>query len=648
MQVLKKILWVLFILPVVLGGVFGGGYLFYLWQEADKDIQSVVDYRPNLTTKIVDTKGRLIANLYDKEFRIYTHFNEIPPRMVEALLAVEDTLFFEHNGVNLDAILRAFIKNLRNQKYAEGGSTLTQQLVKNMLLTRAKTLDRKLKEIVLSLKLERVLSKEQILERYFNQTFFGHGFYGIKTAALGYFKKPLALLSLKEIAMLVALPRAPSFYDPTRRLEFSLARANGIIKRMYDLGWISQKEMDVALNEVPKVYHTTTTQNVAPYVVDEVVRTLGFLPDLKTGGYTIKLYIDLDYQRFAQESLKLGYTSTLRRLHEKEDSTLNGAMVVTETKSGHILALVGGVDHQESAFNRATQTKRQFGSAVKPFIYQIAFDNGLTSASLIPDMARSFDNRNGTIPKKRHWRPRNYNYKVNGLVTLQQAMTHSLNLATINLVDYVGFGTVYGGLSSFGFEDLPKNMSIALGSFGISPLEASMQYSLFSNYGSIVEPTLIESVTDARGQDKPLRLMTPKNILSQAQAFLTLSVLKNVVEKGTGHRAQVPGLEIAGKTGTSNNYVDAWFCGFSPSLQAIVWFGRDDNTSIGQAMTGGVVAAPVFGDFMKKVLKFDPNLKRHFDVPEDVVVQHINGETYYTIKGTAIPQQSQSTSPLLF
>ncbi|WP_199767008.1 penicillin-binding protein 1A [Helicobacter ailurogastricus] len=648
MQILKKVLWVLFILPMVLGGVFGGGYVFYLWQEASKDIQRVVDYKPDLTTQILDTKGRLIANIYDKEFRVYAHFNEIPPRMVEALLAVEDTLFFEHNGVNLDAIMRAFIKNLRNQKYAEGGSTLTQQLVKNMLLTRAKTLDRKLKEMILSLKLERALSKEQILERYFNQTFFGHGFYGIKTAALGYFKKPLVLLSLKEIAMLVALPRAPSFYDPTRRLEFSLARANSIVKRMYDLGWISQQEMDTALNEVPKVYHTTLTQNVAPYVVDEVVRTLNFLPDLKTGGYTIKLYIDLDYQKFARDSLRLGYANTLKKLGKSEDDTLNGAIVVTETNSGHILALVGGVDHHRSAFNRATQAKRQFGSAVKPFIYQVAFDNGLTSASLIPDMARSFNNRNGATPQQRHWRPRNYNRKVNGLVTLKQALTHSLNLATINLVDYVGFDTIYRGLSSFGFEDLPKNMSIALGSFGISPLEASMQYSLFSNYGSILEPALIESITDSRGQDKALKLITPKNILNASEAFLTLSVLKNVVEKGTGHRAQVPGLEIAGKTGSSNNYVDAWFCGFSPSLQAIVWFGRDDNTSIGQAMTGGVVAAPVFGDFMKKVLKFDPNLKRHFDVPEDVVVQHINGETYYTIKGTAIPQQSQSTSPLLF
>ncbi|WP_247599784.1 transglycosylase domain-containing protein [Helicobacter suis] len=646
MQIIKKILWVLFILPVVLGGVFGGVYLLYLWMQASIDVQKVVDYKPNVITKIVDSRGRLIANLYDKEFRIYAPFSEIPPRMVEALLAVEDTLFFEHGGVNLDAILRAFLKNLRNQKYAEGGSTLTQQLVKNMLLTRTKTLDRKIKEMILSVKLEQVLSKEQILERYFNQTFFGHGFYGIKTASLGYFKKPLALLTLKEMAMLVALPRAPSFYDPTKRLDFSLARANSIIKRMHDLGWITDDEMYLALNEVPKVYNTTLTQNVAPYVVDEVVRTLAFLPDLKTGGYTIKLYINLDYQKMAQDSLRLGYENVSHKLHESADSTLNGAMVVTETKSGHVLALVGGIDHQKSAFNRATQTKRQFGSAVKPFIYQIAFNNGLSSASLIPDVARSFNN-DSTTSRQRHWRPKNDNHKFNGLVTLKSALTHSLNLATLNLVDYVGFDTIYRDLSAFGFENLPKNMSIALGSFGISPLEASMQYSLFSNYGNILEPILIESIVDAKGHDKPLKIPAPKTVLSKAQAFLTLSVLENVVENGTGRQAQVPGLEIAGKTGTSNNYVDAWFCGFSPSLQAIIWYGRDDNTSIGHGMAGGAVAAPVFADFMKKALKLNPALKRHFEIPEDVIKQTINGETYYTTKESQAPTM-QTTAPLLF
>ncbi|WP_120946370.1 MULTISPECIES: transglycosylase domain-containing protein [Helicobacter] len=643
---LKKILWVLFILPVLIGGVVGGGYILFLWGEAGGEVQKIVHYKPALATKILDTKGRLIANLYDNEFRIYAPFKEIPPKMVEALLAVEDTLFFEHNGINLDAIMRAFLKNLRHQKYSEGGSTLTQQLVKNMLLTREKTLDRKIKEIVLALKLEQKLSKEAILERYLNQTFFGHGFYGVKTASLGYFKKPLKALTLKEIAMLMALPRAPSFYDPTKHLDFSLTRANSIIRRLFNLGWISQAEMQSALAQVPKVYRTTTTQNVAPYVVDEVVRTLGFLPDLKTGGYTIKLFIDLDYQNLAREALVRGYENALERLREDHDSSLNGAIVVTDTRTGHILAMVGGVDYAKSAFNRSTQAKRQFGSSIKPFIYQIAFEHGLSSASLIPDVARTF-----STGGSRNWRPKNYNRKFSGLITLKKALVNSINLATINLVDTVGFDTIYQGLQDFGFSNLPKNMSISLGSFGISPLEASMQYSLFSNYGTILEPSLISDVIDAQGQAKLLQVNPPKPILSRAQAWLTLSILKEVVERGTGTHARVPGMEVAGKTGTSNNYVDGWFCGFSPSLQAIVWFGRDDNSSIGRGMAGGVIAAPVFADFMRHALQINPALKRHFPIPQGVIVQKINGETYYSTQSAPLQddlEQEDSTQPLVF
>ncbi|WP_104687217.1 transglycosylase domain-containing protein [Helicobacter felis] len=646
MQILRKVLWVLFILPVLIGGVVGGGYLLFLWGEAGGEVQKIVHYKPDLASKILDAKGRLIANLYDREFRIYAPFEEIPPKMIEALLAVEDTLFFEHNGINLDAIMRAFLKNLRHQKYSEGGSTLTQQLVKNMLLTREKTLDRKIKEMVLALKLEQKISKEAILERYLNQTFFGHGFYGIKTASLGYFKKPLKALTLKEIAMLMALPRAPSFYDPTKHLDFSLTRANSIVRRMANLGWITNQEMQSALAEVPKVYRTTTTQNIAPYVVDEVVRTLGFLPDLKTGGYTIKLFVDLDYQDLARQALIHGYESISSKLHEESDDTLNGAIVVTDSKSGHILAMVGGVDYAKSSFNRATQAKRQFGSSIKPFIYQIAFEHGLSSASLIPDVARTFNSS-----AARNWRPKNYNHKFSGFITLKKALTNSVNLATINLVDTIGFDTIYQGLNSFGFADLPKNMSISLGSFGISPLEASMQYSLFSNYGTLLEPVLISEVIDAHGEAKLLQMIPPKKVLPPAQAFLTLSILKEVVQRGTGKRAHVPGIEVAGKTGTSNNYIDGWFCGFSPSLQIIVWYGRDDNSSIGQGMGGGNVAAPVFADFLKNALKLNPALPRHFFVPEGVIRQNIDGETYYGTSKTPIQQNQQTeetTAPLLF
>ncbi|EQD94002.1 penicillin-binding protein 1A, partial [Helicobacter pylori PZ5086] len=509
---LKKIFYGFIVLFLIIIGLLAI-LIAQVWVTTDKDIAKIKDYRPGVASQILDRKGRLIANIYDKEFRFYARFEEIPPRFIESLLAVEDTLFFEHGGINLDAIMRAMIKNAKSGRYTEGGSTLTQQLVKNMVLTREKTLTRKLKEAIISLRIEKVLSKEEILERYLNQTFFGHGYYGVKTASLGYFKKPLDKLTLKEIAMLVALPRAPSFYDPTKNLEFSLSRANDILRRLYSLGWISSNELKGALNEVPIVYNQTSTQNIAPYVVDEVLKQLDQLDGLKTQGYTIKLTIDLDYQRLALESLRFGHQKILEKIAKEKPKTnasdedeynLNASMIVTETSTGKILALVGGIDYKKSAFNRATQAKRQFGSAIKPFVYQIAFDNGYSTTSKIPDTARNFENGNYSKNSVQNhaWHPSNYTRKFLGLVTLQEALSHSLNLATINLSDQLGFEKIYQSLSDMGFKNLPKDLSIVLGSFAISPIDAAEKYSLFSNYGTMLKPMLIESITNQQNEVK--------------------------------------------------------------------------------------------------------------------------------------------------
>ncbi|AFI05285.1 transglycosylase domain-containing protein [Helicobacter cetorum] len=646
----KKIFYGFGIFVLIVVGVCAV-LIVQVWVNTDKDVAKIKDYRPSIASQILDRKGRLIANIYDKEFRFYAHFEEIPPKIIESLLAVEDTLFFEHGGINLDAIMRAIIKNAKNGRYTEGGSTLTQQLVKNMVLTREKTLIRKLKEAIISLRIEKVLSKEEILERYLNQTFFGHGYYGVKTASLGYFKKPLDKLSLKEIAMLVALPRAPSFYDPTKNLEFSLSRANDILRRLYSLGWISSSELKPALNEVPIVYNQTSTQNIAPYVVDEVLKQLDHLDGLKTKGYTIKLTLDLDYQRLALESLRFGRQKILEKIakeqvvidkdtppNENEDN-LNASMVVTDTKTGKILALVGGVDYKKSAFNRATQTKRQFGSAIKPFVYQIAFDNGYSTTSKIPDTARNFENSNYNKNHEQNhaWHPSNYSRKFLGLVTLQDALSHSLNLAIINLSDQLGFEKVYHSLNDMGFKNLPKDLSIVLGSFAISPIEAAEKYSLFSNYGSMLKPMLIESITNQQNEVKTFTPIETRQITSKEQAFLTLSVLMNAVENGTGRPARISGLEIAGKTGTSNNNVDAWFIGFTPTLQSVIWFGRDDNTPIGKKATGGVVSAPVYSHFMRNILAIEPSLKRKFDVPKNMHKEIVDKIPYYSSPNSVMP-----------
>ncbi len=650
----KKILFALLIL-IIFFIIISIGVLTYGVQSKVSEIKN---YKPKIALRILDRNDRLIANVFEDEFRYFAKFDEIPPKIIETLLAVEDTMFFEHNGINFDAISRAMIKNIKNGGYTEGGSTITQQLVKNIALSSEKTIDRKLKEAILARKIENIMTKEEILEKYLNHIYFGHGYYGVKTAAHGYFNKDLQNLTLKEIAMLMALPRAPSYYDPVKNLEFSISRANNILERMHSIGWIDKDEYETAIKERPNVYNQTLSQNLAPYIVDEVLRQLSSIKDLKTGGYVVKTNIDLDYQKIAQNALVHGYNNIQKRLSNRsktntdnndEIDTLNGAIVVTENETGNILALVGGIDYTRSNFNRATQSQRQFGSTIKPFIYQIAFDMGYSPASNISDTAKRFGpdideedtelSQDEINEEEMIWKPRNFNKNFNGLVTLKEALKYSLNLATINLSDLIGFQNIYNKMTYYGFKNLQKDMSIVLGNVSLSPIEAAKYYSLFANYGTINEPKLIRSITNINNEEVYKDDNKTLEVTTQDQAFLTIDALKNIITNGTGKRARVNGIELAGKTGTTNDNIDAWFSGFSPTLQVVVWYGRDDNTPIGQYESGGVVAAPVFAHFFSNILKFEPGLKRKFDIPDGVWKQNVNGEDYYYTIKSKIPKQ---------
>ncbi len=614
-------LFVLFI-GVVIATIF---YIGNLYTQVAKKADIIVHYHPQLTTKIYDRNGVLIANLFDRENREYATYDEIPPRMVEALLAIEDTKFFEHHGINPDAIFRAAIKDIKARRFVEGASTLTQQLVKNMVLSREKKLMRKLKEILIAWNVESRLSKEEILERYFNQVYFGHGYYGIKTAAHGYFHKDLGNLTLKEIAILVGLPRAPSFYDPTKHYEKAIARADRVLTRMHELGWIDDKLFSAAIQEQPKVYDDTLTKNRAPYVVDTILRSFSKkLPKLRSQGYAIYTTIDLQYQNLASKLLREGYEKILARGKDYNYSRLNGAMVVLKPQNGDILALVGGVDYKKSMYNRAMQAKRQPGSAFKPFIYQVALDLGYSPMSMLPDVARTYRFKEGNETKI--WRPKNYEKNFEGIISLRNALVHSRNLATINLVDDIGLQTMYEKLHRFGFENLPKDLSLALGSITISPLELAKFYTIFSNYGKRSEPVLVNAVIDRNKQVIYQANPTYKELEKPEQAYLMIDILKDVVKRGTGRRARVNGVEVAGKTGTTNRYIDAWFCGFTPDLQIVTWFGQDDNTPLKKGETGGKAAAPVVGAFIKEVYRTHPELKRRFDIPKGVHFIYRNGK----------------------
>ncbi|MCT7568438.1 transglycosylase domain-containing protein [Aliarcobacter butzleri] len=624
----------IFGLAIVLG-LAVAGFLYDLYDQIKDDVDKVVNYSPKQSTQFFDKEGRLLANTFKDENREYVKYDDIPARVIEGLVAIEDTQFFEHWGINPDAISRAMIKNLKAGGFVEGASTLTQQLIKNLTLTREKKLMRKVKEALLAIRLETILTKEEILERYLNHTYFGHGYYGIKTAAKGYFNKDLYELSLKEIAILVGLPRAPSFYDPTRNLQVSLARANQVVTRLDTLGWITKEQYEEAINETPTIHNQTLTKNVAPYAIDYAISQLiNDVPDIIYGGYKVYLTIDLDAQEMANDSIKRAYEEALKRdLEIRKNSKdpdnnpytkeLNAAMITMESSTGKILAMVGGVDYNQSVFNRAFQSKRQAGSAIKPFLYQTALNEGYNPASQLFDISRTYNYTVGGVQKK--WQPKNYGGNFQGIVTLRDSLTQSRNLSTLNLVTDVGVGVVTNDLKTYGFKDIVDNLSITLGSMSVSLVEFSEAYSTFANNGTQVKPYIVEQIVNKDGKSVTFEPQT-KEINKPEQNYLMVSILNDVVNKGTGKRAAVEGIELAGKTGTTNDNIDAWFCGFSPSIQTIVWFGQDDNTPMRKSETGSTLAAPAFSYFFKKYLALHPEIPRTFTKPEGVYIGNFNGK----------------------
>lgn len=631
----KKKIFLIFILSAI---IIPAGVLWYFYTQFKYNVSTLVDYHPLVSSRIYDKDGVKIANIFEGKHRFYAPFNEIPPRAIEALVAIEDTTFFEHPGINIDAIFRAAIKVIKAGKAVEGASTITQQLVKNKLLTREKKLSRKIKEAIYAIKLEQSLTKEQILERYLNEIYFGHGYYGIKTAADGYFHKELNDLTLKEMAILVGLPKAPSTYAPTKNYDISMGRANRVISRMHILGWIDDETYQDSLAENPKVYDDTLTQNKAPFIVDEVVRTMQKMgiEDVKTGGYKIYTTIDLKLQVAGRESLKYAYDASLKRIegynkktiakakkrrrkpeiYDANASLLNGALVTLDSATGDILALVGSVDYKKSSFNRASQSKRQPGSAFKPFIYQTALDFGYSGATELVDIAKTFTYK--VDGKEKKWRPQNHGKSFKGLISLRQALVKSSNLATISLVKDIGLNELLSGMEKYGMENLPRDLSISLGTMSFSPLQLANYYSSFASNGIQTQPHIINKIE--KDGDLIHEKITKTNRITEAtQAYIMTTILKDIVVRGTGTKARTRGIETAGKTGTTNNNVDGWFAGYSPTMQTVVWFGYDDNTPMHHKEYGGTIAGPAFSKFYEKVIKIYPEVPRKFKAPKGII-----------------------------
>jgi len=607
------------IILMLLGMLALAGVFIYAYNQVNLEADKLIHYSPEVSSEILDRHGNRLAYVFKKRHRLYATYDEIPGTLIEGVVAMEDTRFFEHNGLNPDAILRAILKDIKARKFVEGGSTLTQQLIKYTLLSSKKKLERKLKEAMLALK-----------------------------AANGYFHKTLPELTLKEIAILVGLPNAPSFYNPLRHYKRALGRANAVLRRMRAIGWIREKAYLKAVKETPKIYKTSLTQNVAPYIVDEILRRFkGKLGDIRTGGYKIYTTIDLGMQKIARDALKMGFDKTMKRYRENPKKTkFNGGMISVENKTGDILTLVGGVDYKKSAFNRISMTKRQPGSAFKPFIYQTALDMGYNPSTKLTDLARTFQyTKNG---RRKVWAPKNYERNFEGFIPLREALVHSRNLATINLVYDIGVETVRKRLALLDIPNIPKDLSIALGNLGISPLKMAQMYTVFSNGGHMIEPRIVSKIVSKENavlyETKPKEIA---NFTKPEQAYLMTDILKDVVTRGTGRNARVKGLELAGKTGTTNDGVDAWFCGYSQTITTITWFGRDNNRRIGRGATGGSVSAPSFAYFYRELLKLYPDTPRKFIKPEGVKegITAEGKEELYTDISPLQSTKSESTDP---
>lgn len=614
----------------------------YAYEEISLDASKLIHYKPETSSIILDRNGNKLAYVYKHQHRLYATYDEIPGILVEGLVAMEDTQFFEHIGVNPDAIIRAGLKDIKAGKFVEGGSTLTQQLIKNKILSNDKKLARKIKEAILAIKIEHELSKEDIIERYLNEISYGNNYFGVKTAANGYFHKELDELTLKEAAILVALPNAPSYYNPLRHYKRALNRANNVLYRMKSIGWLTESAYLAAVKESPKVYKTPLAQNVAPYIVDEVLRRFkGRLGDIRTGGYKIYTTIDMKQQAIARDAVDFAYKKALKKYKEKADkSSLNAAFVAVESSTGDVLAMVGGVNYKKSAFNRATQSERQPGSAFKPFIYQTALDMGYNPASPLTDLARTFHYYYKGKPKV--WAPKNYERDFKGFMPLREALVHSRNLATINLVSDIGVNTIRKRLAFLDVPHIPRDMSIALGNLGLSPMKMAQIFSVFANKGHMIEPRIVSKIVSREGA--VIYATRPKEIegfSTPEQAYLMTDILEDVIKRGTGKNARVEGIELAGKTGTTNKNVDAWFCGYSPTIETIVWFGRDNNKPIGRSATGGAIAAPAFAYFYKNLLKVYPETKRTFDIPQGVFRGKYEGKTELYTEISPLPDSKK-------
>ncbi|HOF03024.1 MAG TPA: penicillin-binding protein 1A [Atribacterota bacterium] len=561
-------------------------FLISLSSQKMAEVVKTSNFLNPVTSRVYDINGKLITEFF-QENRTPISLSETPKHLIDAFIAIEDTNFYEHHGISVRGIVRSIFENIREGRITGGGSTITQQLAVNTFLTREKTISRKVKDALLALQIERTFTKDEILEMYLNLIYFGHGAHGIVSAANLYFDKSVSELSLAESALIAGIPRRPSFYSPFLNLESSLRRKNIILKRMLDLRFIDESEYQAAIEEEIKLSHHHEVQEVAPHF-SSYIRTIlldkyGVNMVFK-GGLKVYTTLDLDMQNKAQDAfLKSGR---------------EGALIAIEPQTGYIKAMVGGKNYEESEFNRATQAYRQPGSAFKTFVYLTAIEKGISPSFTIDDSPVVYENG---------WSPKNYEEEeFRGQITLREAFEDSINIVGVKLLEIIGVRDVIQNAHKAGINStLRPDLSLALGTSEVTPLEMASAYATIANMGTYVEPIAILKVEDFNGKVLEQNHIVKKKVFSEEVCYTLIGLMEGVISRGTGTSAKI-NRPAAAKTGTTDEFVDAWFVGFTPELACAVYIGNDDRKPLGNRMTGGVVAAPIWRDFMAGALQDKP------------------------------------------
>ncbi len=711
-----------------------------LWNFSNSipDYKFLKSYKPPVSSKVYSGNGDLVAD-FSKEKRIFVPFSSIPKNVINAFLSAEDKNFFSHPGVDAKGVLRATIKNIQNimtSKRLEGASTITQQVAKNFLLSNEVSFNRKIKEAILAFRIERTLSKDRILELYLNQIYLGSGAYGVAAASLEYFDKSIKELSYEEAALLAALPKAPSKYNPYRDIKLAKFRRDLVLKNLLDNNFINSieyetlKRKDIKLKKTKKVF----LEDAQYYIEDvrkNIIEKLSYEKVYKQ-GFNINTPINIELQKIATKSLRNGlirydkrkgwrgplvnkknfidWTKDLKKFEleksinwqiaivkkvnkfsaeiETEDKSIgtikyddiswtkkefndllkpgdiiyvnkinsdefslkqlpkiNGGIVVMDPYTGRVLSLSGGFSFKNSEFNRASQALRQPGSAFKPFVYALALENSYTPTSLVLDAPLVLDQ--GSDLKM--WKPENYGKKFYGMSTLRSGLEKSRNLMTVRIAQNLGIDRVISFSKDLGIYENPDELlSISLGSTETTLLKLTSAYSAFVNGGKLVEPILIDRVQDSEGNtivnnDKrkckncnqisytskiyPEINDNYKQVFSPQTAYQITSILEGAIQRGTGKKLKKLKLNLAGKTGTTNENTDAWFIGFTSNLVIGVYVGMDNPAPLGKFETGSKTALPIFESFIKKGIKKSD--ARPFKVSDGItmmVVDHLTGK----------------------